>query len=160
MERGADSTGRDANLSWTGVFFPFFFSPLEKEDGIISVITDYGQLVTSSQSLLSPLSGITCNQNKWLRYYRLNAGLCLKDAVLTQQKRHCAFQQHQFTGLLPSVLSPVALSPIITPLCVVTQRRDAALADSGSLGQKAESKHSQAAFRLRQTEQFFVCWFC
>lgn len=51
MERGADITDRDANLGWT-IFF------LEKEDGIMSVITDYGQLVRSSQSLLSPCLGL------------------------------------------------------------------------------------------------------
>lgn len=33
----------------------FFFL---NEDGIMSVITDYGQLVTSSQSLLSPCLGL------------------------------------------------------------------------------------------------------
>lgn len=54
MERVAESTGRDANLGWTG----FFFLLWKKEDGIISVITDYGQLVTSSQSLLSPCLGL------------------------------------------------------------------------------------------------------
>lgn len=54
MERVADSTGRDASLGWIGVFFLLW----KKEDGIISVITDYGQLVTSSQSLLSPCLGL------------------------------------------------------------------------------------------------------
>lgn len=56
MERVAESTGRDASRLLFGLFV--FFSPLKMEDGIISVITDYGQLVTSSQSLLSPCLGL------------------------------------------------------------------------------------------------------
>lgn len=56
MERVADGTGRGDNLGWT-VFYCFFLL-WKKEDEIISVITDYGQLVTSSQSLLSPCLGL------------------------------------------------------------------------------------------------------
>lgn len=64
MEQVAESTGRDANLGRTlgflGCFsflLSFFFSR-KMEDGIIPVITDYGQLVTSSQSLPSPCLGL------------------------------------------------------------------------------------------------------
>lgn len=53
-ERLAESTGRDAALLLLGLFFP----SLKTEDGIISVITDYGQLVTSSQSPPSPCLGL------------------------------------------------------------------------------------------------------
>lgn len=54
-ERVAESTGTDATLL---LFLLVFFPSLKTEDGIISVITDYGQLVTSSQSPLSPCLGL------------------------------------------------------------------------------------------------------
>lgn len=65
MDQVAESTGRDANLGrtlgffWVVFFFllTFFFSR-KMENGIIPVITDYSQLVTSSQSLPSPCLGL------------------------------------------------------------------------------------------------------
>lgn len=50
LEGGAGVTHTDANLSWGGVG--------GEEDGIMSVITDYGQLAASSRSLPSPRLGL------------------------------------------------------------------------------------------------------
>lgn len=59
MEQVADSTGRDHNLGRTLGFFRFFcffllsfFSSQKMEDGIIPVITDYGQLVKACRVLV------------------------------------------------------------------------------------------------------------
>lgn len=75
------------------------------------------------KTYLVPSSSSTCSLNAPLSYYRLNAGLSLRDGVLTQQRLLCIFQQHQFMGWLLSVPSPMALSPTITLLYMVTQRR-------------------------------------
>lgn len=55
MERVAESTGRDASLLHFGWFGVVFFSSLKMEDGIISVITDYGQLVTLVKACRVPV---------------------------------------------------------------------------------------------------------